>query len=159
MEDGGRRPSVLASFGHLCGRLRPNIPSNAVLNERTNARIKSRGKMKPSDLEPLSLDELWSLHEQVDAILARKLSAEKVKLIQRLRQLTAQQNPNTVNRSRAPYPPVFPKYVNPAEPSETWSGRGMVPRWLKAQLSSGKQLDDFRIPPSSDRGLRVVHRQ
>ena len=114
--------------------------------------------MKPSNLESLSLDELWSLHEQVDAILARKLSAEKAKLSQRLRQLAAQQNPNTVNRSRAPYPPVFPKYVNPAEPSETWSGRGMVPLWLKAQLSSGRLLDDFRIPPSSDRGLRVVHR-
>ena len=114
--------------------------------------------MKRSNIGSLSLDELWLLREKVDAILARKLSAEQAKLNQRLRLLAAQQNPKTVNGSRRPYPPVYPKYMNPAEPSETWSGRGMVPLWLKAQLSSGKQLDDFRIPPSSDRGLRVVQR-
>jgi DNA-binding protein H-NS len=48
--------------------------------------------------------------------------------------------------------------MNPKQPSETWAGRGKLPRWLNARLRSGKQLDDFRIPPSSDRGLRVLHR-
>jgi DNA-binding protein H-NS len=113
--------------------------------------------MKPSRLEALSLDELWSFRERVDAILARKMAVEKAKLDQRLRQLAAQQDPEAASRSRRPYPPVFPKYMNPTEPSETWSGRGKLPRWLSAQLRSGKQLDDFRIPPSLDRGLRVVH--
>jgi DNA-binding protein H-NS len=49
---------------------------------------------------------------------------------------------------RRRYPPVRPKYRNPARPSETWAGRGKQPRWLKAQLGSGKKLDDFRIRPS-----------
>ena len=40
---------------------------------------------------------------------------------------------------------VFPKFRNPEQPSETWAGRGKKPRWLTAQLRSGKQLDDFRI--------------
>jgi DNA-binding protein H-NS len=49
---------------------------------------------------------------------------------------------------------VIPKYSNPAKPSETWAGRGKKPRWLTAQLKSGKQIDDFRIQPSSDRTRR-----
>ena len=48
-------------------------------------------------------------------------------------------------RARRPYPQVFPKYKNPAQPSETWSGRGKQPHWLTAELRSGKKLDDFRI--------------
>ena len=32
-----------------------------------------------------------------------------------------------------------------AEPSETWAGRGKKPRWLTAQLKSGKRIDGFRI--------------
>lgn len=47
--------------------------------------------------------------------------------------------------ARRPYPAVLPKYRNPERPSETWAGRGKTPRWLTAQLESGRQIDDFRI--------------
>jgi len=33
---------------------------------------------------------------------------------------------------------VAPKYRNPADPSQTWSGRGRQPRWFKAALRKGK---------------------
>jgi DNA-binding protein H-NS len=36
------------------------------------------------------------------------------------------------------------KYRNQAT-GETWSGRGLQPRWLKAALAAGRKLDDFRI--------------
>jgi len=48
-------------------------------------------------------------------------------------------------RVRRPYPAVVPKYRNPERPSETWAGRGKTPRWLTAQLKSGRRIDDFRI--------------
>jgi DNA-binding protein H-NS len=41
--------------------------------------------------------------------------------------------------------PVAAKYRNPANPSETWAGRGLKPRWLVAALKSGKKVDDFAI--------------
>jgi DNA-binding protein H-NS len=117
--------------------------------------------MKPYDLESMSTDELWSLHEFVASVLARKISAEKTRLDERLRQLDLGDAPHRVkgmSRSRRPYPRVFPKYKNPAKPSETWAGRGKQPLWLTAQLRSGKRLDDFRIQPSSKRraALRKV---
>ena len=46
---------------------------------------------------------------------------------------------------RRPYPVVVPKFRNPERPSETWAGRGKTPRWLTAQLKSGRRIDDFRI--------------
>ena len=110
-------------------------------------------KMKPHDLESMSLDELWSLHEFIASVLGRKISAEKARLDQRLREIgqSTADSAKKVSHARRAYPQVFPKYKNPARPSETWAGRGKQPRWLTAQLSSGKKLDDFRIQPSSDR--------
>jgi DNA-binding protein H-NS len=104
--------------------------------------------MKPRDLKSMSVEELWSLHELVSAALARKIQAETAKLDQRLRQLglaAMSHNGKKMSHARRPYPLVFAKYRNPAEPSETWAGRGKRPRWLSAQLKSGKQIDDFRI--------------
>jgi DNA-binding protein H-NS len=106
----------------------------------------------------MSTDELWSLHEFVASVLARKISAEKTRLDERLRQLDLGDAPHRVkemSRSRRPYPQVFPKYKNPAKPSKTWAGRGKQPLWLTAQLRSGKRLDDFRIQPSSKRGAAL----
>jgi len=39
---------------------------------------------------------------------------------------------------------VAPKFRNGAT-GETWSGRGLQPKWLKAALASGAQLADFAI--------------
>ncbi|HEX2541244.1 MAG TPA: H-NS histone family protein [Caldimonas sp.] len=39
---------------------------------------------------------------------------------------------------------VAAKYRN-ASTGETWSGRGLQPRWLKAALASGRKLSDFAV--------------
>jgi DNA-binding protein H-NS len=113
--------------------------------------------MALNDLKRMSIDQLWALHAEIDAVLARKISAEKRRLELRLKQLhpegTTKGNRNPAHQRR-PYPQVFPKYRNPAKPSETWAGRGKQPRWLTAQLRSGKKLDDFLIRPSSGRARR-----
>ena len=40
---------------------------------------------------------------------------------------------------------VAPKYRNPANAKETWTGRGKQPRWLAAETSKGKKLEEFLI--------------
>src|SRR6202158_5728869 len=107
--------------------------------------------LTPDHLKLISIDELWALHAEIAAVLARRLSAEKRQLEQRLQALRAMGVSNDNPRERRPYPQVFPKYRNLANPSETWAGRGKQPRWLTAQLRSGKKLDDFRIQSSSAR--------
>jgi DNA-binding protein H-NS len=120
----------------------------------------ARAAMKPGDLESMSTDELWILHEKITTILAGRLAAEKTRLEERLRQLKrgvgSNDNGRNVGHAPRPYPQVLPKYRNPAQPSETWAGRGKQPRWLSAQLRSGKKLDDFRIQ-SPGRARRRAH--
>ncbi len=40
---------------------------------------------------------------------------------------------------------VAPKYRNPADPSQTWTGRGKRPRWVQAQLDAGKTMASLEI--------------
>ena len=100
--------------------------------------------MKPQQWESMSAEELWFLHEQVASVLVRKIAEEKARLDERLRRLKS----DAVSTSKRPHRRVYPKYQNPARPNETWAGRGRKPRWLMAQLRSGKKLHDFLIQPS-----------
>ena len=98
--------------------------------------------MRRNDLKSMSLDELWNLHEEIVAELIDKIANEKARLEERLRRIEGGDN---VARLRRPYPKVLPRYRNPKNPAETWSGRGKQPRWLTAQLRSGKKVNDFLI--------------
>jgi len=40
---------------------------------------------------------------------------------------------------------VKPKYRNPADLSQTWTGRGKRPRWYSAALAAGKKEKDLLI--------------
>lgn len=37
------------------------------------------------------------------------------------------------------------KYANPADPNQTWSGRGRKPRWVAEYLESGKPIEDLAL--------------
>jgi DNA-binding protein H-NS len=37
------------------------------------------------------------------------------------------------------------RFRNPADESQTWTGRGRQPKWIADGLAGGKSLDDFRI--------------
>lgn len=102
----------------------------------------------------MDLDELWLLHEEISCILADRIRAEKLELEKRLallhrsiaspeEQIDAGSMP--VAKRRRKYPRVLPKYRNPQSPSETWSGRGKLPRWLAAAIKTGRGLEEFRI--------------
>lgn len=99
--------------------------------------------MKQSNLESMSTNELWTLHEKIRAVLSTKLDAEKHELERRLALLNGRNEHN--EKLRRPYPKVHPKYRNPERPFETWSGRGNRPRWVGAQLRKGKKIDDLLI--------------
>jgi DNA-binding protein H-NS len=99
--------------------------------------------VKDQDFAKMSADELWILHEEIHAVLSAKLDAEKDELNRRLARINGRDEGG--DRVRRPYPKVYPKYCNPERPSQTWSGRGKQPRWVAAQLGSGKKFDDLLI--------------
>jgi DNA-binding protein H-NS len=108
---------------------------------------------KKPELESMSLDDLWSLHEEISGILSARIKAEKQELEKRLAVLNGgmrglpeasafERVPN--DKPRRKYPRVLPKYRNP-QTSETWSGRGKRPRWLVAAMKSGRKIEEFQI--------------
>ena len=116
-------------------------------------------KLGKFNLPSLSIEELWALHEEVGATLSKKIASEKRELEERLAKL----NRGLIGKSaikrgalligdrpriRRAYPPVLPKFQNPADPTETWAGRGKQPRWLVAQLKAGRKTSDFLIDPA-----------
>ncbi|MDR1075101.1 MAG: H-NS histone family protein [Xanthomonadaceae bacterium] len=40
---------------------------------------------------------------------------------------------------------VLPKYRNPADPKETWTGRGKQPRWMATLVAKGRKPEEFLI--------------
>ncbi|GHG88667.1 H-NS histone family protein [Pseudodonghicola xiamenensis] len=42
-------------------------------------------------------------------------------------------------------PKTPPKYRNPNNPEETWSGRGRKPRWVHEALTAGADITDLEI--------------
>ena len=48
-------------------------------------------------------------------------------------------------KPRKPGKKVAPKYRNPANTKELWSGRGKQPRWLAEQVKKGKKVEEFLI--------------
>jgi len=114
-------------------------------------------KISKFNLSSLSMDELWALHEEIGGLLSDKIAAEKRELEVRLAKLNRGITPGKIKTSqpelkvserrklRRKYPPVLPKFQNPADPSETWAGRGKQPRWLVSQLKAGKKISDFLI--------------
>jgi len=100
------------------------------------------------NLKSMSIDALLGLRGKIDAVLSTKVADERRTLESELAKLSRVDMAG--GRSRAAFGrgvrgKVAPKYRNPENPSETWAGRGLKPRWLAAALKSGKKLDDFVI--------------
>ena len=115
---------------------------------------------KTFQLDTMSTDTLWTLYDDVRRALTVKMTDQQRDIERRLQELSpsaapsvvpsdAPEKPLAVEKTRRPYPKVMPNYRNPLEPSETWSGRGMKPRWLAAQIANGKTLEQFLIRPKS----------
>jgi DNA-binding protein H-NS len=94
--------------------------------------------MNERTLEVMPVNMLWALREKIDATLASKLLSEKQEIERRLARIVGGNQ-----KARRPYPQVHPKYFNPENPSQTWSGRGLKPRWFITQLESGRTVDDL----------------
>ncbi len=100
-------------------------------------------RLTGKEMKAMSVDELWSLRDKVSEQLLARIAEEKRLLEERLRRLRSVRPQE--KSARRPYPKVLPKFRNPAQPYQTWAGRGKQPRWLAAQLRTGKRIEDFLI--------------
>lgn len=102
------------------------------------------------DLNAMSLKELRNLQSQVAKAISsfedRRKKKALAELEEKARELgfasLAELTGVSAGRKRAP---AVARYANPANPSETWSGRGRKPRWFAAALAAGRKAEDLAI--------------
>jgi DNA-binding protein H-NS len=99
-----------------------------------------------------SLQELLEQKEALDREIERTKKQERADAIEKVRTLMAQYGLSVSDLAVRAAPKakgktgrkVAAKYRNTAT-GETWSGRGLQPKWLKAALATGKKLGDFAV--------------
>ena len=96
------------------------------------------------DIESMSLEALWTLREVVRSILSERLEIQRRELQQRLEALGRRSGDQPKTPRHSPRK-VSPKFRNPERPSQTWSGRGSQPRWLRRMLEAGNSIEELRI--------------
>lgn len=103
-------------------------------------------------MSKLSLNDLLAQKATLDKQIAETMKAERAEAIAQVRALMSQYGltaadiggkaPLTTKRTGTSK--VAAKYRDPAT-GDTWSGRGLKPKWLSAALASGRSLTDFAI--------------
>ena len=108
------------------------------------------------DLKNMSRKELAKLGRDVEKAL-EKLRKKDLKLVrQEMEKLAASHGvsvedvlggkasgksaPKKTNKPKSP-----PKYANPADKSQTWTGKGRQPDWFKIAVAAGKSPDSMAI--------------
>jgi DNA-binding protein H-NS len=101
------------------------------------------------DLNKFSLKELKDLQSQVAKAIGsfedRKKKEALVELEDKARSLGFSLSELTGTGAPRKRAPATAKYANPADATDTWSGRGRKPRWFEAALKAGKSADDLAI--------------
>ena len=99
-----------------------------------------------------SLQDLLAQKEALDQQIEATKKKERGDAIEKIRSLMSEYGLTVADLSpRAPAKAktstgkkVAAKYRDPAT-GDSWSGRGLQPKWLKAALASGRKLSDFAV--------------
>jgi DNA-binding protein H-NS len=105
------------------------------------------------DLKSLSVSELNDLSKAITAELDARQRGERQKLLDEFRErakalgvTTAELMATITGKRKSGGKSVgVAKYANPADKSQTWTGKGKRPRWVHDALGAGKSLDDLKI--------------
>ncbi|MBC7137460.1 MAG: H-NS histone family protein [Defluviimonas sp.] len=105
--------------------------------------------MDAFNLDDLSLKELHDLQAQVARAIASFEDRKKNEALSALEE-TAQEYGFSLAeltgvQLQKKRKSAAPKFANPANRSQTWTGRGRRPRWIEAALKDGKSLEDLAI--------------
>jgi DNA-binding protein H-NS len=96
--------------------------------------------------------ELLAKRAEIDKKLVEAQRDERAAAIARVRELMSEHGLTAADiagkkpsaRAGTTGRKVAPKYRNKAT-GDTWTGRGLQPKWLRAALASGAKLGDFTI--------------
>lgn len=98
-----------------------------------------------------TLQELIAQKEALEREIELTQKQDRAEAINKVRSLMAEYGLSAVDLGKATGKvssakgnKVAAKYRN-GSTGESWSGRGLQPKWLKAALASGKKIEDFSV--------------
>ena len=103
-----------------------------------------------SEYSNLSETELQAVINKAEKALKDKQSQKRKDVITQIKDLAASIGVTVdfqdaeVKRTRKGKK-VAAKYLNPDDASQTWTGRGVAPKWMQALLKSGRDKSEFLI--------------
>ena len=98
-------------------------------------------------LDNLTISELGRLKEDIDLAIIDRRQSELMDLRYKIDDLidSSEFTLQEVLDARPVRKPVQPKYRNPNDNEQTWTGRGRKPRWVEECINNGINLTDLLI--------------
>jgi DNA-binding protein H-NS len=104
---------------------------------------------RTNGLEKMSYADLSELRTQIDRLMVDKQSSERSALRQKMTDLARDHGlslDEVLGKGRKGKGSVAPKYRDPKNPENTWTGRGRMPLWMVAATKGNKaKKDDYLI--------------
>jgi DNA-binding protein H-NS len=105
---------------------------------------------KSVDLGSMSREELLELAADIDDALATWTKRQSAKAFTEISEILDKyeltiEDVLGVDRAKRSGTVLPPKYRNPKDPSQTWTGKGRRPKWYLEALDAGVSPEDMRI--------------
>lgn len=102
------------------------------------------------DISKLSAKELEQLRVSIDGTIEARRNEERKKVVEQIRGILTEHGMSwdDLPRTRGGAgkgAKVSPKFRDPKNPENTWSGRGRKPKWVEAHLASGGSMESLAI--------------
>ena len=108
--------------------------------------------MALSKFEKMNVMQLQAAKTEIEHLIARKAVEEREALTAHITEMVAARGFSLAEilgtrrvGKNGKTGKVAPKFRNPDNPAETWSGRGRQPRWLSPLIKRGAKLEKFLI--------------
>lgn len=104
--------------------------------------------MAKVNFNKMSIPELEALQVEIEQTIKQRREQDRTSLKQQMAEMATDAGfslDELFGKANGKKPAAAPKYRNPENPSQTYSGRGRRPHWLEQQLKSGASIDDFLI--------------
>lgn len=97
------------------------------------------------NLESMTLQELIELQKRLPTLIAQRKEEVRSDVLQKATQLAAKHGltlDELVSKGRKRH---APRYANPVDTSQTWTGVGSRPKWVREWITSGRELEELLI--------------
>ena len=107
-----------------------------------------------------TITELKTMQSEIDHELDQRLEACRDELISRATQVATELgiSPDELLQpapKKTPRAKAAAKYANPANPTQTWTGRGKQPAWFAEALTNGTTKDAMELSTSEETSERM----